>query len=99
MRRMRLYIRREAVAKAVDFLKQKGMKVTVVSNKELDRMCEKARPAMQQFKDLQTDLERFGLAFAAILMISVSAAGWAETSTVDGAIFRWHRGRPFRQLG
>jgi len=58
---------REAAAKAVDFLKQKGMQVTVVSDKELGRMREKSRPAMQKFaadghvkliKDLQGDLEK-----------------------------------------
>ena len=58
---------REAAVKAVDFLKQKGMQVTVVSDKELERMREKSRPAMQKFaadghvkliKDLQSDLEK-----------------------------------------
>lgn len=58
---------REAAAKAIDFLKQKGMQVTVVNDKELERMREKARPAMQKFasdghvkliKDLQGDLEK-----------------------------------------
>jgi TRAP-type C4-dicarboxylate transport system substrate-binding protein len=58
---------RDAASKAVDFLKQKGMQVTVVSDKELERMREKSRPAMQKFasdghvkliKDLQSDLEK-----------------------------------------
>lgn len=58
---------REAAAKAIDFLKQKGMQVTVVSDKEIDRMREMTRPATQKFandgnvkliKDLQSELEK-----------------------------------------
>lgn len=58
---------REAAAKAIDFLKQKGMQVTVVSDKEIERMREMTRPATQKFanegnvkliKDLQSDLEK-----------------------------------------
>jgi TRAP-type transport system periplasmic protein len=57
---------REAAAKAVEFLKSKGMQVTVVSDKEIARMRELSRPAMQKFaadghvdliKELQHDLE------------------------------------------
>jgi len=57
---------REAAAKAVEFLKSKGMQVTVVSDKEIGRMRELSRPAMQKFaadghvkliKELQHDLE------------------------------------------
>jgi tripartite ATP-independent transporter DctP family solute receptor len=40
---------REAATKAVDFLKQKGMQVTVVSDTELGRMREKAKPAFDKF--------------------------------------------------
>ena len=40
---------REAEAKAVDYLKQKGMQVTVVSDAELTRMREKAKPAFDKF--------------------------------------------------
>ncbi|KRB83969.1 TRAP transporter substrate-binding protein [Noviherbaspirillum sp. Root189] len=40
---------REAATKAVDFLKQKGMQVTVVSDAELGRMREKAKPAFDKF--------------------------------------------------
>ncbi|RJF97833.1 TRAP transporter substrate-binding protein [Noviherbaspirillum saxi] len=40
---------REAAIKAVDFLKQKGMQVTVVSDTELARMREKAKPAFDKF--------------------------------------------------
>jgi tripartite ATP-independent transporter DctP family solute receptor len=57
---------REAATKAVEFLKSKGMQVTVVSDKEIGRMRELSRPAMQKFaadghvkliKELQHDLE------------------------------------------
>jgi len=57
---------RAAAAKAVEFLKSKGMQVTVVSDKEIGRMRELSRPAMQKFasdghvdliKELQHDLE------------------------------------------
>jgi len=57
---------RASAAKAIDFLKQHGMEVTVVSDKELGRMREMVRPAMQKFaadghvkliKELQSDLE------------------------------------------
>jgi len=57
---------RAAAAKAVEFLKSKGMQVTVVSDKEIARMRELSRPAMQKFaadghvdliKELQHDLE------------------------------------------
>ena len=56
---------RDSGAKALDLLKQKGMEVTVVSNKELDRMQDAARPAVAKFaadghaelvKELQADL-------------------------------------------
>jgi tripartite ATP-independent transporter DctP family solute receptor len=40
---------REAATKAVDFLKQKGMQVTVVSDAELGRMRDKAKPAFDKF--------------------------------------------------
>lgn len=58
---------REAAAKAVDFLKSKGMQVTVVSDKEIDRMREKVKPAVDKFaadghtklvSDLQADLAK-----------------------------------------
>ena len=58
---------REAAAKAIDFLKQKGMQVTVVNDKEIERMREMTRPATQKFandgnvkliKDLQSELEK-----------------------------------------
>jgi len=57
---------RASAAKAIDFLKQHGMQVTVVSNAELGRMRDMVRPAMQKFatdghvnliKELQHDLE------------------------------------------
>jgi tripartite ATP-independent transporter DctP family solute receptor len=57
---------REAGAKALDVLKQKGMQVTVVSDKELDRMQDAARPAIAKFsanghaelvKELQSTLQ------------------------------------------
>jgi TRAP-type transport system periplasmic protein len=57
---------REAATKAVEFLKSKGMQVTMVSDKEIGRMRELSRPAMQKFaadghvkliKELQHDLE------------------------------------------
>lgn len=56
---------RDAEAKALDQLKSKGMQVTVLSDKELDRMQTSARPAIAKFsanghaelvKDLQTTL-------------------------------------------
>jgi tripartite ATP-independent transporter DctP family solute receptor len=58
---------REASAKAIDFLKSKGMQVTVVSDKEIARMQDTTRQAMYKFandghtkliKELQTDLEK-----------------------------------------
>jgi tripartite ATP-independent transporter DctP family solute receptor len=58
---------REGAAKAVDFLKQKGMQVSVVSDAELGRMREKAKPAFDKFaadggavlvKDLQTEIAK-----------------------------------------
>ena len=58
---------REASAKAIDFLKSKGMQVTVVSDKEIERMQETTRQAMYKFandghtkliKELQSDLEK-----------------------------------------
>jgi tripartite ATP-independent transporter DctP family solute receptor len=58
---------RAAGDKALDVLKQKGMQVTVVSNKELDRMQEAARPAVAKFaanghaelvKDLQAEIAK-----------------------------------------
>ena len=58
---------REASAKAIDFLKSKGMQVTVVSDKEIGRMQETTRQAMYKFandghakliKDLQAELEK-----------------------------------------
>jgi TRAP-type transport system periplasmic protein len=57
---------REAAAKAVEFLKSKGMQVTVVNDKEIGRMRELSKPAMQKFasdghvdliKELQHELE------------------------------------------
>jgi TRAP-type transport system periplasmic protein len=57
---------REAATKAVEFLKSKGMQVTVVSDKEIARMRELSKPAMQKFasdghadliKELQHDLD------------------------------------------
>jgi TRAP-type C4-dicarboxylate transport system substrate-binding protein len=58
---------RAAAAKALDFLKSKGMQVTVIEDKEIDRMRELSRPAIQKFandghaplvKQLQSDLEK-----------------------------------------
>ncbi|WP_136414706.1 TRAP transporter substrate-binding protein [Herbaspirillum sp. ST 5-3] len=58
---------REASAKAIDFLKSKGMQVTVVSDKEIERMQETTRQAMYKFandghakliKDLQSEVEK-----------------------------------------
>ncbi|OWW20968.1 TRAP transporter substrate-binding protein [Noviherbaspirillum denitrificans] len=58
---------RAASAKAIDFLKSKGMQITVVSDKEIERMQEASRQAMFKFandghakliKDLQGDLEK-----------------------------------------
>ena len=58
---------RESSGKALEFLKQKGMQVNVVSDKELGRMRETSRAAMQKFasdghvgliKDLQSNLEK-----------------------------------------
>jgi TRAP-type C4-dicarboxylate transport system substrate-binding protein len=40
---------RAAALKAVDFLKEKGMQVSVVSDAELARMREKAKPAFDKF--------------------------------------------------
>lgn len=56
---------RYAGMKALDTLKQKGMQVTVISSKELDRMQDAARPAIAKFaanghadlvKELQAEL-------------------------------------------
>lgn len=58
--------RAEAI-KAVDFLKSKGMQVSVVSDAELARMREKAKPAIQKFaadggadlvKELQAEIAK-----------------------------------------
>jgi tripartite ATP-independent transporter DctP family solute receptor len=58
---------RDSAGKALEFLKQKGMQVNVVSDKELVRMRDTSRGAMQKFasdghvaliKDLQTSLEK-----------------------------------------
>lgn len=58
---------RESAGKALEFLKAKGMQVNVVSDKELGRMRETSRAAMQKFasdghvqliKDLQSSLEK-----------------------------------------
>lgn len=58
---------RAAAAKALDFLKSKGMQVTVVDDKEIARMRELSKPAIQKFandghgplvKQLQADLEK-----------------------------------------
>jgi tripartite ATP-independent transporter DctP family solute receptor len=58
---------RAGAAKAVDFLKQKGMTVTVVSDSEINRMREKVKPAFDKFaadggasvvKDLQTEIAK-----------------------------------------
>ena len=58
---------REASVKGLEFLKQKGMQVTVISDKELERMQDTTRQAMSKFandghvklvKDLQSDLEK-----------------------------------------
>jgi len=58
--------RAEAI-KAVDFLKSKGMQVTVVSDAELGRMREKAKPATEKFaadggadlvKELQAEIAK-----------------------------------------
>ncbi|MEC5162113.1 TRAP-type transport system periplasmic protein [Janthinobacterium sp. CG_23.3] len=58
---------RDSAGKALEFLKQKGMQVNVVSDKELVRMRDTSRGAMQKFasdghvaliKDLQTNLEK-----------------------------------------
>jgi TRAP-type C4-dicarboxylate transport system substrate-binding protein len=58
---------RAAALKAVDFLKAKGMQVSVVSDKELARMREKAKPAVDKFaadggadviKDLNAELAK-----------------------------------------
>jgi TRAP-type transport system periplasmic protein len=40
---------RDAGAKALEFLKQKGMQVTVIGDKEVDRMQEATRPAIAKF--------------------------------------------------
>jgi tripartite ATP-independent transporter DctP family solute receptor len=58
---------RAAAEKALDFLKSKGMQVTVVDDKEIARMRELSKPAVQKFandghgplvKQLQADLEK-----------------------------------------
>ena len=58
---------RDAGAKAMDTLKQKGMQVTVLSNKEADRLQDAARPAIAKFsanghaelvKELQAELAK-----------------------------------------
>ncbi len=58
---------RDTGAKALDVLKQKGMQVTVLSSKELDRLQDAARPAIAKFsanghadlvKELQTELAK-----------------------------------------
>ena len=58
---------REASVKAIDFLKEKGMQVTMVSDSELARMREKAKPAFDKFaaeggadaiKELQAEIAK-----------------------------------------
>jgi tripartite ATP-independent transporter DctP family solute receptor len=58
---------REASVKAIDFLKDKGMQVTMVSDAELARMREKAKPAFDKFaaeggaevvKELQAEIAK-----------------------------------------
>lgn len=58
---------RAAAAKAVDFLKKKGMVVTVVSDAEINRMRAKVKPAFDKFaadggaqvlKDLDTEIAK-----------------------------------------
>ena len=58
---------REASVKAIDFLKEKGMQVSVVSDTELARMREKAKPAFDKFaaeggadaiKELQAEIAK-----------------------------------------
>jgi tripartite ATP-independent transporter DctP family solute receptor len=58
---------RAAAEKALDFLKSKGMQVTVIDDKEINRMRELSKPAIQKFandghaplvKQLQADLEK-----------------------------------------
>ncbi len=58
---------RAAAEKALDYLKSKGMQVTVVDDKEIARMRELSKPAVQKFandghgplvKQLQADLEK-----------------------------------------
>ena len=58
---------REASVKAIDFLKEKGMQVSVVSDAELSRMREKAKPAFDKFaaeggaealKELQAEIAK-----------------------------------------
>jgi tripartite ATP-independent transporter DctP family solute receptor len=58
---------REASAKAIDNLKAKGMQVTIVSDKELERMQQSTGEAMNKFaadghaavvKELRTDLDK-----------------------------------------
>jgi len=58
---------RAAGAKALDVLKEKGMQITVLSSKELDRMQDAARPAIAKFsanghvelvKELQAELAK-----------------------------------------
>ena len=58
---------REAGAKALETLKEKGMQVTILSSKEIERMQDAARPAIAKFsangpadqvKELQTELAK-----------------------------------------
>jgi tripartite ATP-independent transporter DctP family solute receptor len=58
---------RDASIKAIDFLKEKGMQVTTVSDAELARMREKAKPAFDKFaaeggaevvKELQAEIAK-----------------------------------------
>ena len=58
---------REGALKAIDFLKEKGMTVTMVSDAELARMREKAKPAFDKFaaeggaevvKELQAEIAK-----------------------------------------
>jgi tripartite ATP-independent transporter DctP family solute receptor len=58
---------RAAAEKALDYLKSKGMQVTVIDDKEIARMRELSKPAIQKFandghgplvKQLQADLEK-----------------------------------------
>ncbi|WP_394790045.1 TRAP transporter substrate-binding protein [Rhodoferax sp.] len=58
---------REAGAKALDILREKGMQITVLSSKELDRLQDAARPAVAKFsanghaelvKEIQAELTK-----------------------------------------